>query len=325
VEAIVDSAASAPVVGKRLAIKIGIWKRARKVNVKQGYGSTLSEGNYVVYSSFRVYSKGSLLGKFSLDAEVLDIGKKDVILGLSWLVENGFMVDTQERCLRNVKTGLVIPCSVKWIPSVTLIDIDVEPIVDGDVLLILNVRKRYNCYAQVFSAEQAARLPEHKPWDHQIPLIDPHVRIPTRAIYKTIWEQDEALQNYLKSEVPTGKVRRSRSSTGTPILFVCKKDGTLRICVDYRALNRLTIPNKYPLPLISELLDKTKGGKLFTRLDLKNVYNLLRIAVEDEWKTTFRTKKGLFEYTVMPFGLMNAPASFQEMMDTIFKDVEGCV
>ena len=321
----IDSAASAPVVGKRLAIKMGIWKRARKVNVKQGDGSTLSGGNYVVNSSFRVYSKGSLLGKFSLDAEVLDIGKKDVILGLSWLVENGFMVDTQERCLRNVETGLVIPCSVRWIPSVTLIDIDVEPMLDGDVLLILDVRERYNHYAQVFSVEQAARLPEHKPWDHQIPLIDPHVKIPTGAIYKTTWEEDEALQKYLKSEVPTGKVRRSRSSTGAPILFVRKKDGTLRICVEYRALNQLTIPNKYPLPLISELLDKTKGGKLFTRLDLKNGYNLLRIAVGDEWKTAFRTKKGLFEYTVMPFGLMNAPASFQEMMDTIFKDAEGCV
>ena len=95
------------------------------------------------------------------------------------------------------------------------------------------------------------------------------------------------------------------------------KDGSLRLCVDYRALKRLTIPNKYPLPLISELLDKTRGGKWFTRLDLKNAYNLIRIAAEDEWKTAFRTKQGLFEHTVMPFGLTNAPASLQEMMDTI--------
>jgi len=136
---VIDSAVSALVVGKRLAIKMGIWKRARKVNVKQGDRTTLSGGNYVVNSSFRVYFEGSLLGKFSLDAEVLDIGKKDVILDLSWLVENGLMVDTQERCLRNVKTGLVVPCSVRWIPLVTLIDIDVEPMLDGDVLLILDV------------------------------------------------------------------------------------------------------------------------------------------------------------------------------------------
>jgi len=83
VEAMIDSTASTPMVGKRLAIKMGIWKRARKVNLKQGDGSILSEGNYVVNSAFRVYCKGSLLGKFSLDMEVLDIEKKDVILGLS--------------------------------------------------------------------------------------------------------------------------------------------------------------------------------------------------------------------------------------------------
>ena len=159
----IDNVTSTPVVGKRLAIKIDIWKRARKVNVKQGDGSTLSGGNYVVNSLFRVYSKGSLLGKFSLDAEVLDLGKKDVILGLSWLVENRLMVDTQQRCLSNIETGLVIPRSVRWILSVTLINIDIEPMVDGDILLILNVRERYNRYAQVYSAEQAAHLPKHKP------------------------------------------------------------------------------------------------------------------------------------------------------------------
>jgi len=96
-----------------------------------------------------------------------------------------------------------------------------------------------------------------------------------------------ALQQYLQSETPTGKVRRSRSATGAPILFVRKKNGFLRICIDYRALNRLTVPNKYPLALISKLLDKTKGAIWFTRLDFKNGYNLIRIAVGDEWKTAF--------------------------------------
>ena len=90
-------------------------------------------------------------------------------------------------------------------------------------------------------------------------------------------------------------------------------------------MNCLTIPNKYPLPLIGELLDKTRGGKWFTRLDLKNGYNLIRIAAGDEWKTAFCTKQGLFECTVMLFHLTNTAASFQEMMDTIFKDMEGCI
>ena len=122
-----------------------------------------------------------------------------------------------------------------------------------------------------------------------------------------------------------GKVRYSHSSTAAPILFVHNKDRSLRLCVDYRALNPLTIPNKYPLPLISELLDKTRGGKWFTRLDLKNGYNQIMMAAGEEWKRAFRTKQGLFEYTFMPFGLTNAPASFQEMMDTIFKDMDGCI
>jgi len=273
----------------------------------------------------QIFQDKGFIGKFFLDAEVLDIGNKDLILGLSWLVENGFMVDTESRCLRNVNTGMVIKCSVRWIPSVTLLDLDLKPMVDGEVLLIIDVREWYSRYAQVFSGEQAARLPEHKSWDHHIPLINPNAKIPTGVIYKTTWEEDEALRQYLQSETPTRKVRRSRYATGAPILFVCQKDGSLRICVDYQALNRLTIPNKYPLPLISELLDKTKGSKWFTRLDLKNRYNLIRIAVGEEWKTAFRTKKGLFEYTVMPFGLTNAPASFQEMMDTIFKDTVGCI
>ena len=125
--------------------------------------------------------------------------------------------------------------------------------------------------------------------------------------------------------MPTGKVRQSRSAAAAPILFVCKKDISLRLYVDYRALNCLTIPNKYFLPLIDELLDKTRSGKWFARLNLKNRYNLIRVAAGDEWKTAFRAKQGLFEYVVMPFGLTNAPESFQEIGDTIFKDIEECI
>ena len=240
-------------------------------------------------------------------------------------MENGFLVDTQEHCLRNAISGLVIPCSVRWIPSVTVLDLYLKPLEDVEIVLIIDDSERYSGYATCFSSQQAARLPEPKPWDHEIPLQDPHAKIPIGAVYKTSWEEDAELQKYLHVNLPTGKVRRSRSATGAPILFVRKKDGSLRLVFDYRALNRLPIPNKYPLPLISELLDKTRDGKWFTRLDLKNGFNLLRVAAGHEWKIAFRNKKGRFEYTVMPFGLTNARATFQEMMDTIFKDEEGCI
>ena len=185
---------------------------------------------------------------------------------------------------------------------------DLKPLEDGEIVLIMDPSERYSRYTTCFSSQQAARLPEHKPWDHEIPLQDPHTKIATGAVYKSTWEEDEELQKYLDKNLPIGKGRRSRSATGAPILFVRKKDGSLRLVAEYRALNCLSIPNKYPLPLISELQDKTRDGKWFTSLDLKNGFNLIRVAAGHEWKTAFHTKKGLFEYTVMPFGLMNAPA-----------------
>ena len=94
------------------------------------------------------------------------------------------------------------------------------------------------------------------------------------------------------------------------------------MCVDHRALNKLTIPNRYPLPGINNLQEKVKGATWFTRLDLNNGYNLIRIQPGDQWKTAFTTKLGLYEYTVMPFGLMNAPSSFHKMIDEILQDLD---
>ena len=93
--------------------------------------------------------------------------------------------------MRNVNTGQVIPCSVRWIPEVLIME--EEPLEDGKILLIIDASEQYSRYAQCFSAKKAARLPEHKFWDHQIPLQDPNTNMPTRAIYKTTWKEDEAL------------------------------------------------------------------------------------------------------------------------------------
>jgi len=109
---------------------------------------------------------------------------------------------------------------------------------------------------------------------------------------------------------------------GSLILFVPKPHGRgLRLCVDYRALNRITIPNRYPLPLMQELLDRVQGARWFRKMDLKNGFHLIRVREGDEWKTAFRTHYGLFEFQVMPFGLTNAPSTFQDMMNHIFSDM----
>ena len=127
----------------------------------------------------------------------------------------------------------------------------------------------------------------------------------------------ETLKAYIETNLANGFIRPSKSPAGAPILFDRKSNGSLRLCVDYRGLNNLTIKNRYPLPLIGESLDRLGRAKRFTQLDLTSAYHRMRIREGDEWKTTFRTRYGHFEYQVMPFGLTNTPASFQGYINKI--------
>ena len=132
-------------------------------------------------------------------------------------------------------------------------------------------------------------------------------------------ERDE-LKKYIKENLEKGFIRKSTSPAGVPVLFVKKKDGSLRLVIDYRKLYEITIRNSYPLPLISELIDRVKGSKFFTKLDLKSSYNLVRIKEGEEYKTAFCTRYGHFEYLFMPFGLKNAPATFQHFINDVLSD-----
>ena len=130
----------------------------------------------------------------------------------------------------------------------------------------------------------------------------------------------EELKKQLKELLDKGFIRKSTSPAGAPVLFVRKKDGTLLLAIDYRKLNEITIPNSYPLPLISEPLDRVKGAKVFTKLDLKSAYSQVRIKEGDEYNTAFRTRYGHFEFIVMPFGLKNAHATFQHFINDVLSD-----
>jgi hypothetical protein len=135
----------------------------------------------------------------------------------------------------------------------------------------------------------------------------------------------EVLKAYLEESLAKGFIRQSTSPAGAPILFVPKKDGTLRLCVDYRGLNAVTVKNRYPLPLIGEIMDRVNGATVFSKIDLKDAYHKIRIQEGDEWKTAFRTRYGHFEYLVMPFGLTNAPATFQAYINQALRGlVDSC-
>ena len=115
-----------------------------------------------------------------------------------------------------------------------------------------------------------------------------------------------------------GFIHPSISPYGTSVLFMNKKDGTLRMCIDYRALNKLTIRNRYPLPLFKDLMNSLQGARYFTKIDLRSGYHQIRVAEADIPKTAFRSRYGHFEFRVLPFGLTNAPATFMNLMNDVF-------
>ena len=178
---------------------------------------------------------------------------------------------------------------------------------DGSLPVLPSQLKKFS---DAFSTEEAGKLPQHHWGDHAIDLEEGQ-EVPYGPLYNLSVKELEVLREYLDDALAKGWIRPSISPAGAPVLFVPKKDGKLRLCVDYRGLNKVTIKNRLALPLISETLDRLAGSKIFTKLDLKDAYHRIRIRRGDEWKTAFRTRYGHFEYLVMPFGLTNAPATFQ--------------
>jgi hypothetical protein len=198
-------------------------------------------------------------------------------------------------------SGVGNPASVKCptIAAVRIADPTAEP----------KLPVEFTEYADVFDTEKAGVLAAHSKNEHAINLDGNEP--PFGPLYNLSAKELEILRTYLNAALAKGWIRRSTSPAGAPVLFAPKKDGSLRLCVDYRGLNKITIKDRCPLPLISETLDRLVGAAYYTKLDLKDAYHRIRIKAGDEWKTAFRTRYGHFEYLVMPFGLANAPATFQ--------------
>ncbi|KAI3681177.1 hypothetical protein L6452_35962 [Arctium lappa] len=142
----------------------------------------------------------------------------------------------------------------------------------------------------------------------------------SKAPYRMAPTEMKELKAQIEELLNKGFIRPSVSPWGAPILFIKKKDGSMRLCIDYRELNRVTIRNKYPLPRIDDLFDQLQGARYFSKIDLRSGYHQLRIRDCDIPKTAFRTRYGHYEFIVMPFGLTNAPAVFMDLMNRVFKD-----
>ena len=172
-----------------------------------------------------------------------------------------------------------------------------------------SIPEKYRDLSYVISEKDASRLPEHRAKDHAIDL-EPGEQLPQGPIYTLLEKELEVLREYLDLSEKKGWIRRSISLAGASIIFVLKKGGLLRLYINYRELNRITIKNRTLLPLISETLDRLGKAKVFTKLNLKDAYHRIRIKKGDEQKTAFRIRYRYYKYCVMPFSLTNALATF---------------
>ena len=161
-------------------------------------------------------------------------------------------------------------------------------------------------------------MPKHQPWDYKI-LFEKNKEPTFGPIYKFLTKEFDVLRNYIDENFRKRFIRESKSPAGYPILFAPKKNGKLKFCVDYKKFNNITVKNRYFLPNINELQDRLGNAKIFTKLDLRGAYNLIRIKNGEKWKTVFRTRYGHYEYLVIPFGFTNAPATCQVLINNVLK------
>jgi hypothetical protein len=182
---------------------------------------------------------------------------------------------------------------------------------------LAGVPEEYHDFADVFSKQKAQELSEHRPYDLKIELEEGATPPSPGHLYSLSTLEQETLQMFIQENLSFSFICPSKSGHGAPVVFAKKKDGSLHLCCDFHGLNKITKKDDYPLPLINDLLDTSHKGCLYTKIDLHHVYHLVCLADGEESKTTFR----MFEWLLIPEGLMNTPAAFQRFMNNIFSDM----
>jgi hypothetical protein len=187
------------------------------------------------------------------------------------------------------------------------------------------IPQQYHNFLNVFSKSKGTSLPPRRTYDHKIEL-EPGTTLPFGLIYSLSEVEQLALKMFLDENLANRFIRPSQSPAGALVLFIKKKDGSLCLTVDYHGINKITKKDRYPLPLIPDLLDHLCAAHVFTKINLRSAYNLIHIVEGNEWKTVFHMRYSSYEFLVMHYRLTNTPASFQRFMNDIFKDMlDVCV
>jgi hypothetical protein len=257
---------------------------------------------------------------FHVDLFVMPLAGFDLVLGTQWLGTLGpIVLDVAARTMQFQRTGR----AVRWtgLASSDRSALRVATSTPTPMLQPQPSRKTLldallHSLGNVFTEPRG--LPPKRSRDHCITLKPGALPVAVRPYQDPAAHKDE-LKRQCTAMIEQGIVRRSDSAFSSPVLLVKKPDGSWRACVDYRALNALTVKDAFPIPVVDELLDELHGAKFFTKLDLRSGYHQVRMRSEDIHMTAFRTHDGLYEFLVMLFGLCNAPATFQALMNDVLR------
>jgi hypothetical protein len=255
--------------------------------------------------------------EFLVKLIVLESKGIDVIVGMDWLSRHNGLIDCAKKAVRlTPSNGKELEYVVENLAmdkaasnKIVLNHVDVTSTLD-----IRTVSK----FPDVFP-EELPGMPPDREIEFVIYLV-PSTALIFKRLYRMTANQLAELKEQLQELLDKGYIRSSASPWGAPVIFVPKKDGTQRMCMDYRSLNEVTIKNNYPLPRIDDLFDQLKGSCVFSMIDLLSRHHQLKIRASDICKTAFITRYSLYEYMVMPFGLTNAPAYFIYLMNKVFME-----
>ncbi|GJR81477.1 putative reverse transcriptase domain-containing protein [Tanacetum coccineum] len=314
-----------------------------------GYDVELADGRIIwVNTLIRGCTLNFLNHPFNIDLMPVEMGSFDVIIGMDWLAKYHAVIVCDEKLVRvpfGDKTLIfhgdgsnnghesrlnIISCTKaqKYLLEgcpIFLAQVTMKKAEDKSKEKQLEEVPIVQDFPEVFPEDLPGRgggkkgyIPPTRQVEFQIDLI-PGAAPVARAPYRLAPSEMKELSDQLKELSDKGFIRPSSSPWGAPVLFVKKKDGSFRMCIDYRELNKLTVKNRYPLPRIDDLFDQLQGSSIYSKIDLRSGYHQLRVREEDIPKTAFRTRYGHYEFQVMPFGLTNAPAVFMDLMNRVCK------
>jgi RNase H-like domain found in reverse transcriptase/Reverse transcriptase (RNA-dependent DNA polymerase)/Aspartyl protease/SET domain len=345
---LIDSGASSEFIDPDFAARCGYSLLPSDRTVKLADGSIVNARGRVTATCLLDATPRPSLVEFTATFTATPLGGYDAILGVTWLANHNVDIGWASRSIilrspghppRSVRpleqqdaTTQLASISIRGLRKAhrrgqveEVFAVMVQPADDGARTAVRSdsprARALIDRYADVFPDKLPNALPPNRGVEHAIELKPGAVPPTVRPLHHQSPRDNATIQEYVREGLESGTLQTSQSPYGAMVIIVRKKDGTPRVVIDYRALNEITIKNKYPLPLTDELFDRVHGARWFSKIDLRTGFHQIRVRDEDVAKTAFRTRFGSYEYRVLPMGLTNAPGTFMQLMNDTFSDL----